>query len=320
MIESYTTEEAVNCCTKYIRDGNAIGLPVHTHEGRTGEMCCVERKVRTNVEQEIIQEAHFAALNQLVSMDKWVEKHLYEIRSMDPGRTERIVQRQHRTQFTMRIKEQDIPRNENTEESRLAYGPLSQITTWEGYDINGYRFHTKEKDKKSASQNCGVRYEGIDEATQVTKSYYGRIEEIWELDYGGDLQIPIFRCQWVKPRAVVIDDCGLTNDDCGLTIVELENVGYKDDEWVLASRVAQVAFYPKPKHPKKHVAVSRKQSIVGADGIESPEEYNNYAEFSLFTNHIDKTKTIKECIMRPNMIPWFRPDGEKRTVVAPAPK
>ena len=27
MIEAYTTEEAVNCCTKYIQDGSAIGLP-----------------------------------------------------------------------------------------------------------------------------------------------------------------------------------------------------------------------------------------------------------------------------------------------------
>jgi hypothetical protein len=35
MIEAYTTEEAVNCCMKYIRDGRAIGLPVHQHEGRT---------------------------------------------------------------------------------------------------------------------------------------------------------------------------------------------------------------------------------------------------------------------------------------------
>jgi hypothetical protein len=29
MIEAYTTEESINCCTKYIRDGNAIGLPCH---------------------------------------------------------------------------------------------------------------------------------------------------------------------------------------------------------------------------------------------------------------------------------------------------
>ena len=94
----------------------------------------------------------------------------------------------------MWIKQQGIPLYGESNESRLASGPSSQITSWQGYDINGYRFHTKEKDKKSASQNSGVRYEGIDEATGKTKTYYGQIEEIWKLDYGGELQIPIFRC------------------------------------------------------------------------------------------------------------------------------
>jgi len=41
----------------------------------------------------------------------------------------------------------------------------------------------------------------------------------------------MFQCQWVKPNAVVVDEYGLTT-------VELESVGYKDDEWVLANRVA----------------------------------------------------------------------------------
>jgi hypothetical protein len=128
-------------------------------------------------------------------MEKWVEQHLNEIRHASDGRTDPWVQRQHKIYFTMWIQKKDIPNG--TLESTLASGPSSQITTWQGYDINGYRFHMKEKDKKSATHNCGVRYEGIDEATGKTKTYYGQIEEIWELDYGGDLVIPIFRCEWV---------------------------------------------------------------------------------------------------------------------------
>jgi len=166
--------------------------------------------------------------------------------------------------FTTWIQQQGIPPYGETDEARLASGPSSQITSWHGYDINGYRFHTKQMDGKSAAQNSGVRYEGIDEATGETKTYYGQIEEIWELDYGGELQIPIFRCQWVKPKAIVVDEYGLTT-------VELQSVGYKDDQWVLAHRVAQVAYYAKPKDPKRHVVVSGKQRIVGADGVQSPE-------------------------------------------------
>jgi hypothetical protein len=73
MIEAYITEEVVNCCTRYVQDGNAIGLPVNQHEGRTMGMGCMGRKVRTDIEYEIMQEAHHGALNQLLSMDKWVE-------------------------------------------------------------------------------------------------------------------------------------------------------------------------------------------------------------------------------------------------------
>ena len=63
---------------------------------------------------------------------------------------EKWVKKQHKICFTAWIKEQDIPHGES-DEARLASGPSTQITTWKGYDINGYRFHTKEKDKKSAT-------------------------------------------------------------------------------------------------------------------------------------------------------------------------
>ena len=126
----------------------------------------------------MVQEAHHNALNQLVVMEKWVDKHLEEIRRGRDGCTEAWVQRQHKINFMMWIKQQGIPLYVESDESRLPSGPSSQITSWQRYDINGYRFHTKEKDKKSAAQNSRVQYEGIDEATGETKTYYGQIEEI----------------------------------------------------------------------------------------------------------------------------------------------
>ena len=145
MIESYTTEEAINYCTKYIWDGNVIGLPIHPHEGRTSRMGCAGRKERTDVQDEMVQEAHHNALNQLVVMEMWVDKHLEEIRRVRDGRTEAWVQRQHKINFTMWIKNLGTPLYGESDESGLASGPSSQITTWQGYVINGYRFHTKEQ-------------------------------------------------------------------------------------------------------------------------------------------------------------------------------
>ena len=106
-------------------------------------------------------------------------------------------QKQHKSSFTTWLQEQDIPHGEADEAEtvkRLVSSPSTQITMWQGYDINGYRFHTKEKDKKSPTQNNEVRYEGIDVSMGQRRQYYGQVEEIWELDYDGELQIPIFQC------------------------------------------------------------------------------------------------------------------------------
>ena len=63
MVEAYTTEEAINCCTTYIRDGRAIGLPMPQHKGRTSGMGCTGRKVHTNVQYKMVQEAYHNVLH-----------------------------------------------------------------------------------------------------------------------------------------------------------------------------------------------------------------------------------------------------------------
>jgi hypothetical protein len=47
-------------------------------------------------------------------------------------------------------------------------------------------------------------------------------------------------------------------DNYGLTLVDMKNVGHKDDIWVLADCVTQVFYVLNPK-TGKHVVVSEKQ-------------------------------------------------------------
>jgi hypothetical protein len=63
------------------------------------------------------------------------------------------------------------------------------------------------------------------------------------------VQIPIFKCQWVKhPEGVEINDYGFT-------IIDLRNVDHKDEPWVLAATVAQVFYIVDPKDEKKYIVV-----------------------------------------------------------------
>ena len=110
----------------------------------------------------------------------------------------------------------------------LARGPSGNILTYQGYEINGNTFYTIAQDKKSANQNSGVRMDATDNNGKKD-TYYGYIEEIWELDYGPNFKVPLFRCQWVK-----LSGGGVTKDEYGMTIVDLNNLGYRDEPFVLA--------------------------------------------------------------------------------------
>jgi hypothetical protein len=82
------------------------------------------------------------------------------------------------------------------------------------------------------------------------------------------VQIPIFKCQWVKhPEGVEIDDYGFT-------IIDLTSVGHKDEPWVLAAIVAQVFYILDPKDEKKYIFVPGKQRVIRVDDVEDEEEYN----------------------------------------------
>jgi hypothetical protein len=184
---------------------------------------------------------------------------------------------------------------------------LNTDTSWQAYKINGYTYYTKAKDNKSdAYQNSGVRIDAIDKSgNNIT--YYGFIEEIWELDYGENIRFPVFRCQWVKHPN------GVTDDNYGLTLVDLANVGYKDDPWVLVEHVAQVFYIVDPMNVKKHIAVSGKQRILGVEGVTEVEDYNQFEELVLFKYHEKRIKKIEASIPKSEK-PWLRIDCERRIV------
>ena len=159
------------------------------------------------------------------------------------------------------------------------------------------------------SQNSGVRIEALDERKSQNTTYFGVTDDIWEVHYGSNIQIPGFRCRWVKhPKGVEVDGYSLT-------IVDLNNIDYKDDPWVLASQVAQALYVADPTKKTKYVVVLGKQDIVGVKGIDDVEEYNQYDQMNLFTDLPQKMKIIEADIQKDDK-PWACKDGESRIVTA----
>ena len=185
-------------------------------------------------------------------MTPLVNQHLSMIRAESNGHSADWIMREHKRRLTAQLKDLHLPDGESVEEQtikRLAAGPSSQVTLWQGYDINGYLFYTAAKDRKTVSQNSGVRIEALHERTSQNTTYFGVIDDIWEVHYGSNIQIPVFRCRWVKhPTCVEVDGYGLT-------ILDLNNIGYKDDPWVLDSQVAQVLYVADPAKKTKYAVI-----------------------------------------------------------------
>ncbi|KAE8725780.1 hypothetical protein F3Y22_tig00008145pilonHSYRG00058 [Hibiscus syriacus] len=65
-------------------------------------------------------------------------------------------------------------------------------------------------------------------------TYYGRIQEIWDLDYR-IFTVPVFMCDWVDSR-------GIKKDDFGFTVVNFARLDHQTERFILASQAKQV-FY-----------------------------------------------------------------------------
>lgn len=108
-------------------------------------------------------------------------------------------------------------------------------------------------------------------------AYYGQIEEIWELTYAG-FKIPIFRCRWVQGKK------GVMKGKDGFTSIDLEQVGYKEEPFVLADQVSQVFCVPDTVNKKRFVVLPGKARVVGVENAMDEEEYNQFDEIPLLRN------------------------------------
>jgi hypothetical protein len=106
---------------------------------------------------------------------------------------------------------------------------------------------------------------------------------------------------------------GVEIDDYGFTIIDLTNVGHKDEPSVLTTIVAQVFYILDPKDEKKYIVVPEKQWVVRVDDVADQEEYNQCDEAPFFIN-TRRINIVETKISYSNMIPYMRTDGEGKLV------
>ncbi|XP_056690171.1 uncharacterized protein [Spinacia oleracea] len=117
----------------------------------------------------------------------------------------------------------------------LAGGLHSYGRKLKGYIINGYKFLSTDRDCRLLTQNSGVMVEADGVA------YYGKVMDIYELNYYGDYKVVLFRCDWVDIRRGVRT---YPNGGVCVNFSKLMHTGrlLQDDPFVFSSQEKQV-FY-----------------------------------------------------------------------------
>ncbi|CAI8601252.1 unnamed protein product [Vicia faba] len=158
----------------------------------------------------------------------------------------------------------------------LSRGPNDVVRRYSGYVINGYRFHTTNREARIKTQNSDVTLEAVTQVLRNAKdenpkkicvTYYGAIKDIIELDYYGHEKYVLFKCDWF------VDE----KDKYGSPLVYFNKKCYKNDPFVLASQVQQCFFIEDPLNKNKHYvlnALPRESFDMGESLSTDAQEYD----------------------------------------------
>ncbi|GJY31184.1 uncharacterized protein Tco_0414679 [Tanacetum coccineum] len=249
IIQGYATEEVIEFCTDYMKDVPSIGVPQSRHEGRLQGVGTIGRNMEPP-NQDDLHRAHFTVLEHMTCVAPFIHEH----------------------------KTMLIAKNSNKTQAWLATEHYRTFPDW---------LKNKQQDEKSTLQNSGVtliaathEFLMSDHEARSTigkkKSYYGVIQEIWELDYLS-FTIPMLKCKWVNNQG------GVKVDDYGFTSVNLSTNGYASEPFILAKQANQIVFVEDPSDSRWHIVLHGKRRIVGVENVVDEDEYNQFDELPPFS-------------------------------------
>ena len=151
------------------------------------------------------------------------------------------------------------------------------MSKYNGYIINGCRYHKKERDELRITQNSGVSVVAATMQIASAKDknpifgelcFYGVIINIWDLDYTL-FRIQVFKCDWVDTNN------DIKVDELGFTLVDLTKVAFKSNSFILASQAKQVFYIQDQLEPRWSIVLSIPQKdFLHKEGIDDLVEFS----------------------------------------------
>ncbi|XP_042472526.1 uncharacterized protein LOC122055220 [Zingiber officinale] len=212
---------------------------------------------------------------------------------LPPHQIERMHSESFASWFAKHIEDTNLSQDEpiSNHLKSLARGPNFIGIRYEKFISNGFRFHTKEVERKRKTQNCGVivrattsSYSSIRDQNPISSEldYYGILQNVIELDYEGGRKVILFECDWVSKGK------RLKLDEDGFMLANFTNVKRHNEPYILASQAMQVFYVEDPVDCNWHVIITtdarghyKMQPMADVDTylqscIGNPEDHNDH--------------------------------------------
>ncbi|KAG8483202.1 hypothetical protein CXB51_022201 [Gossypium anomalum] len=267
--EGYLAEECMTFCSRYLEDAktrlNRPSRNAGLNDHDLAETYLFQSYGEPIGKVEIVElddiswiQAHRYILFTTIQLNRCASNEYKQI-LRSRARSRRLQHREINKLFTESFHEwlsQTVSsgKDVNDEIKWLSQGPNKVIKRYSAFLINGYRFHTKYRERMRRTQNCGVvvnssitSYASARDSNPVEGNveYYGLLTDIIELDYYGRWKVILFRCDWADVNTAR----GIKKDQFGFTMVNFSRLIHTgqqlmDEPYVFSSQVKQV-FYSK---------------------------------------------------------------------------
>ncbi|XP_071728502.1 uncharacterized protein [Rutidosis leptorrhynchoides] len=222
--EGYVADEALTACsmsfegiqTRFNHPGRYADGPIRSCEFRVFKSLCkfISKGVYKSLARDIQDKLHWYVLDNCSDIEEYKNQFKAENPNMD-------MEKKFPSWFT------------------------NQVGTSNHYSVchvNGVRFVVSNRDDRRTTQNNGIAT--LADAGAPVSKYYGRLEDIVELHYGGAFSVVLFRCQWFntentrnRKRTVKVNN---------ITSIDTKDEWYQDDQHIFATQAQQVFYINDP--------------------------------------------------------------------------
>ncbi|XP_062093595.1 uncharacterized protein LOC133799612 [Humulus lupulus] len=248
--EGYIINEALNFCSMYLhgietRFNRPDRNPDEVGVRRQSTLSIFNMPTRPfgkqssiSITEEQRNMVHWYIVNNCPELEPYLKEHRLFLQSKGVSDIDQAQKQEFPSWFEDKVKRMNEISYSKAQDDlyAIAIQPNFSICTYAGCMVNGVRYHTKTRDERRITQNCGIRVEAEYDGNLC--DFYGVINEIWEVHYIYFNRVILFKCSWYNTN----ESDHRIYTEYNITSINVASQWFENEPFVLANQVNSV-FY-----------------------------------------------------------------------------